>query len=71
MSITYRGENFPDTINLSELVVNLRSLPYSQKKETKFVLCVLEIPICPSKRTYPHGVNPSERDISAMKRSLN
>jgi hypothetical protein len=59
------------TINQNEQQENLRSLLYLLRREIKSALFVLETLICELENPNPPGVNPSERDISAMKRSLN
>jgi len=63
--------DFQDITNLSELLESLKSLPYLPRRVTRYALLDSEILICEYENPNPHGVNPSEQDISAMKRSLN
>ena len=52
-------------------LVSPRNLQYLLKKVIKYALSGTVILICRSKRTFPPGVNPSEQDINAMRKSLN
>ena len=59
------------TINQSEPLESPRSLLYLLRREIKSALSDLETLICELESLNQTGVNPSEQDISAMKRSLN
>ena len=58
-------------INQSVRQVSLRSLLYLLRRAIKCALYASEILICEYESPNLRGVNPSEQDINAMKRSLN
>jgi hypothetical protein len=64
-------KDFLSIILQSEHPVSPRSLLYLLRKEIKCALFDLETQICELENQNLHGVNPSEQDISAMRRSLN
>ena len=58
-------------INPSGHPVSPRSLLSLLKKETRYVLYAMETQTCAYESQNPPGVNPSEQDINAMRKSLN
>ena len=71
MSITHRGERFSGYNKPKRTPGKSKKFAVLAKEGDKVRLVRFGDPNMSIKRIYPHGVNPSEQDISAMKRSLN